>query len=180
MTFQSCCCVHFVLWISRVFCCVTDRGREQSKGVLVHCLAGISRSVTVMLAYLMSHKELTLNEAYNMVLKRKANIEPNFHFMQQLHMFEKQLIDARTQAKQLANSTSSSASSYLSPMSTTVQSPDSGIEFDRWTPSTGGWETFEGDNLQSPQTKYRFWPTAFSCITTITIITTTVYYYNYY
>lgn len=115
-----------------------DKGRAQKKGVLVHCLAGISRSVTVMLAYLMAHRQLTLNEAYNMVLKRKANIDPNFHFMQQLHSFEKQLLDARTQPKQLANSTASSASSYLSPLSTAVQSPDSGIEFDRWTPGTGG------------------------------------------
>lgn len=143
----------------------------QKKGVLVHCLAGISRSVTVMLAYLMAHRQLTLNEAYNMVLKRKANIDPNFHFMQQLHSFEKQLQDAKAQPKQLANSTASSASSYLSPLSTTIQSPDSGIEFDRWTPGTGGWEMFEGDDQRSPQTKYRFWPNAF-----LSIIT---YYYYY-
>lgn len=118
---------------------VVDKSRAQKKGVLVHCLAGISRSVTVMLAYLMAHRQLTLNEAYNMVLKRKANIDPNFHFMQQLHSFEKQLLDARTQPKQQsANSTGSSTSSYLSPLSTAVQSPDSGIEFDRWTPGTGG------------------------------------------
>ncbi|KAF0769355.1 dual specificity protein phosphatase Mpk3, partial [Aphis craccivora] len=118
---------------------VADKSRAQKKGVLVHCLAGISRSVTVMLAYLMAHRQLTLNEAYNMVLKRKANIDPNFHFMQQLHSFEKQLLDARTQPKQQsANSTGSSTSSYLSPLSTAVQSPDSGIEFDRWTPGTGG------------------------------------------
>lgn len=116
-----------------------DKSRAQKKGVLVHCLAGISRSVTVMLAYLMAHRQLTLNEAYNMVLKRKANIDPNFHFMQQLHSFEKQLLDARTQSKQQSvNSTGSSTSSYLSPLSTAVQSPDSGIEFDRWTPGTGG------------------------------------------
>ncbi|XP_050435869.1 dual specificity protein phosphatase Mpk3 [Adelges cooleyi] len=122
-----------------------DNGRAQKKGVLVHCLAGISRSVTVMLAYLMAHRQLSLNEAYNMVLKRKANIDPNFHFMQQLHSFEKQLLDARTQPKHqnmsntaATTTTASSASSYLSPLSTAVQSPDSGIEFDRWTPGTGG------------------------------------------
>lgn len=124
---------------------VPDKGRAQKKGVLVHCLAGISRSVTVMLAYLMAHRQLSLNEAYNMVLKRKANIDPNFHFMQQLHSFEKQLLDARQQQpsrqQQSANSSAGGAtatSSYLSPLSTAVQSPDSGIEFDRWTPSTGG------------------------------------------
>lgn len=123
---------------------------------MVHCLAGISRSVTVMLAYLMAHQQLSLNDAYTMVVKRKANIDPNFHFMQQLDSFEKQLLDARTPPKpkhqhqlhhqhqqqqqppSLANSTTSSASSYLSPLSTAVQSPDSGIEFDRWTPGTGG------------------------------------------
>lgn len=110
--------------------CFTDKGRAQNKGVLVHCLAGISRSVTVMLAYLMAHQQLSLNEAYNMVWKRKANIEPNFHFMQQLDCFEKQLLDAKTQPKQLANSTTSN---YVN-----VQSPDSGIEFDRWTPNMGG------------------------------------------
>jgi dual specificity MAP kinase phosphatase len=118
-----------------------DKGRAQKKGVLVHCLAGISRSVTVMLAYLMAHRQLSLNEAYNMILKRKANIDPNFHFMHQLHSFEKQLFDARQPPRQLQSSnstTGSSASSYLSPLSTAVQSPDSGIEFDRWTPGTGG------------------------------------------
>lgn len=160
---------------------VSDKGRAQKKGVLVHCLAGISRSVTVMLAYLMAHRQLTLNEAYNMVLKRKANIDPNFHFMQQLHSFEKQLLDARQQQhprhqqqQQLANSTSgpSTTSSYLSPLSTAVQSPDSGIEFDRWTPGTGGWEMFEGDHQRSPQTKYHFWPILRITATTTTIITT--------
>lgn len=157
-----------------------DKGRAQKKGVLVHCLAGISRSVTVMLAYLMAHRQLSLNEAYNMVLKRKANIDPNFHFMQQLHFFEKQLQEARDQHRhqqqqQLANPTSgpsAASSSYLSPLSTAVQSPDSGIEFDRWTPGTGGWETFEGDRQGSPQTKYRFWPIL--RITTATTTTTHV------
>uniref|UniRef100_A0A0N5AZA7 Dual specificity protein phosphatase n=1 Tax=Syphacia muris TaxID=451379 RepID=A0A0N5AZA7_9BILA len=59
--------------------------------VLVHCLAGISRSVTVCLAYLMHYNGSTLDEAFDLVHKRNALIAPNFHFMGQLSEFEQQL-----------------------------------------------------------------------------------------
>ena len=34
---------------------------------------------------------LSLNDAFNIVRTRKRNISPNFHFMAQLHTFEKEL-----------------------------------------------------------------------------------------
>ncbi|CAL1526254.1 unnamed protein product [Lymnaea stagnalis] len=68
-----------------------DEARNNQKGILVHCLAGISRSVTVTVAYLMSRESMTLNEAYDHVKKCKPNISPNFTFMGQLLDFEKDL-----------------------------------------------------------------------------------------
>lgn len=68
-----------------------DEARGNEKGVLVHCLAGVSRSVTITVAYLMYKLSLNLNDAFNMVRARKSNIAPNFHFMQQLHNFEHEL-----------------------------------------------------------------------------------------
>lgn len=68
-----------------------DQARDQKQGVLVHCLAGISRSVTVTVAYLMSRQAMCLNEAYDFVKKCKPNISPNFTFMGQLLDFEKAL-----------------------------------------------------------------------------------------
>lgn len=65
-----------------------DEGRSRGYGVLVHCLAGISRSVTITVAYLMSHKRMLLNDAYDYVKKVKPNISPNFNFMGQLLDFE--------------------------------------------------------------------------------------------
>ncbi|CAH0554771.1 unnamed protein product [Brassicogethes aeneus] len=65
--------------------------RSRQKGVLVHCLAGVSRSVTITVAYLMRKCCLNLNDAFNVVRARKSNIAPNFHFMEQLHNFEKEL-----------------------------------------------------------------------------------------
>ncbi|XP_076448008.1 dual specificity protein phosphatase 7-like [Babylonia areolata] len=68
-----------------------DEARKRKQGVLVHCLAGISRSVTVTVAYLMSRQSMCLNEAYDFVKKCKPNISPNFTFMGQLLDFEKAL-----------------------------------------------------------------------------------------
>jgi hypothetical protein len=57
----------------------------------VHCLAGISRSVTVTVAYLMQTLHKSLDEAYDLVRAQKSNIAPNFNFMGQLLDFERQL-----------------------------------------------------------------------------------------
>lgn len=52
--------------------------------VLVHCLGGISRSSTIIIAYLMLKYDYSLNDAYDMVKSKKSNIAPNFNFMGQL------------------------------------------------------------------------------------------------
>ncbi|XP_044538842.1 dual specificity protein phosphatase 9 [Gracilinanus agilis] len=68
-----------------------DEAVSQNCGVLVHCLAGISRSVTVTVAYLMQKLHLSLNDAYDLVKRQKSNISPNFNFMGQLLDFEHSL-----------------------------------------------------------------------------------------
>ncbi|KAJ8374212.1 hypothetical protein SKAU_G00047920 [Synaphobranchus kaupii] len=68
-----------------------DEARSQECGVLVHCLAGISRSVTVTVAYLMQKLNLSMNDAYDIVKTKKSNISPNFNFMGQLLDFERTL-----------------------------------------------------------------------------------------
>ncbi|XP_046387566.1 dual specificity protein phosphatase Mpk3 [Ischnura elegans] len=69
-----------------------DEARSRGHGVLVHCVAGVSRSVTVTLAYLMHKLSLRLDDAFNLVRSRKADVAPNFHFMQQLLAFEREVL----------------------------------------------------------------------------------------
>lgn len=69
----------------------SDEARSKQCGILVHCLAGISRSVTVTVAYLMQRLHLSLNDAYDFVKRKKSNISPNFNFMGQLLDFERTL-----------------------------------------------------------------------------------------
>ncbi|CAH1155364.1 unnamed protein product [Phaedon cochleariae] len=76
-----------------------EEARSRQKAVLVHCLAGVSRSVTVTVAYLMYKCSLNLNDAFNVVRARKRNVAPNFHFMEQLHRFERELkLDVASQS----------------------------------------------------------------------------------
>ena len=56
--------------------------------VFVHCAAGMSRSPTVVIAYLMWKKKLPLNDAINFVKNKRPVISPNLNFMKQLEIFE--------------------------------------------------------------------------------------------
>ena len=68
-----------------------EEARNSNEKVLVHCHAGMSRSVTVVIGYLMKFYGHTLNTAYDFVRQKKSNISPNFSFLQQLIQFESSL-----------------------------------------------------------------------------------------
>ena len=59
--------------------------------ILVHCEAGISRSSTIVIAYLMQYHHHSLKSAYEFVQQRKNNIDPNINFFKQLIEFEKRM-----------------------------------------------------------------------------------------
>ncbi|KAL7869743.1 hypothetical protein AOLI_G00137310 [Acnodon oligacanthus] len=58
--------------------------------VLVHCARGISRSATLVLAYLMIYEGLTLSEAIQTVRSHRS-ILPNAGFLQQLRELDTEL-----------------------------------------------------------------------------------------
>ncbi|KAG2435576.1 hypothetical protein HYH02_011870 [Chlamydomonas schloesseri] len=64
-----------------------DAGREAG-AVLVHCAAGISRSATVVIAYLMAHGSLSLEDARSAVKAARPAINPNQGFLLQLQLFQ--------------------------------------------------------------------------------------------
>jgi protein-tyrosine phosphatase len=49
-------------------------------GVLVHCHAGVSRSATCVIAYLMQNKKMSFNDAFQFASKRRPVIFPNMGF----------------------------------------------------------------------------------------------------
>merc|ERR1712038_1501144 len=70
-----------------------DEARANLSSVLVHCQAGISRSPTIAVAYLMKHYPgMAMAEAYKFVKTRRSIISPNLNFMGQLWEYEQGLL----------------------------------------------------------------------------------------
>lgn len=61
------------------------------KNVLVHCHAGISRSSSIIIAYLMKHKLMNFNKAFELIKEKRGKIQPNSGFILQLKDYEKEL-----------------------------------------------------------------------------------------
>jgi len=87
-----------------------DEALSSECGVLVHCLAVISCSVTITVAYLMQKRQWSMNDAYDFVKQRKNNVLPSFNFMGQLLDFEKTLGLSESTTPQDGSSYTSSAS----------------------------------------------------------------------
>ncbi|KAK0552716.1 tyrosine/serine/threonine protein phosphatase pps1 [Tilletia horrida] len=76
-----------------------ERARRAGGKVLVHCRVGVSRSATIVLAYVMAHLDLGLVEAYLLVRSRRLNIliQPHLLFFWELRGWEKVLADKKAQ-----------------------------------------------------------------------------------
>lgn len=72
----------------------TERVKEEGGKVLVHCEAGISRSPTICMAYIMKTQRLQLEQAFDVIRQRRAIISPNFSFMGQLLQFESEVVSS--------------------------------------------------------------------------------------
>ncbi|XP_020228552.1 dual specificity protein phosphatase 1 isoform X2 [Cajanus cajan] len=68
-----------------------DEAKRLGGGVLVHCFAGKSRSVTVVIAYLMKTRGMSFNEAWQHVRTIRPAALPNAGFILQLMDFEMSL-----------------------------------------------------------------------------------------
>ncbi|XP_016300399.1 dual specificity protein phosphatase 16-like [Sinocyclocheilus anshuiensis] len=58
-----------------------DKAKVSNCRVIVHCLAGISRSATIAIAYIMKTMGLSSDDAYRFVKDRRPSISPNFNFL---------------------------------------------------------------------------------------------------
>lgn len=64
-------------------------GPTQENRVLVHCLAGMSRSATIVIAYLLATTPMTTEEATEFVRSKRRVIRPNYGFTKQLKQYER-------------------------------------------------------------------------------------------
>lgn len=63
---------------------------EGEGGTLVVCTAGMSRSATICIAYMMKYKGYSYDEAFALAKKARFYVHPNAGFVQYLKNFEKE------------------------------------------------------------------------------------------
>lgn len=61
-----------------------NKAKEAHCRVLVHCVAGVSRSASIVIAYLILCEDMTFDQAFRFVQERKPDINPNQGFRQLL------------------------------------------------------------------------------------------------
>lgn len=65
-----------------------DEAESKGERVFVHCHQGVSRSATIVLAYLMKKNDWSLKQAYSYVKDKRKQINPNIGFWKQLEKLE--------------------------------------------------------------------------------------------
>ena len=65
--------------------------KKEQKPILIHCMAGVSRSATVTIAYIMQQHKMSLKDAASFVFEKRPIIFPNVGFIRHLMEFEKKL-----------------------------------------------------------------------------------------
>jgi hypothetical protein len=59
--------------------------------ILIHCVLGVSRSVTLSMAFLMHSYKMTFRHCFNFVKDKRGVASPNLGFVSQLLSFEKRI-----------------------------------------------------------------------------------------
>ncbi|XP_051885153.1 dual specificity protein phosphatase 8-like isoform X2 [Pristis pectinata] len=103
-----------------------DKAKVSNCRVLVHCLAGISRSATVAIAYIMKSMGLSSDDAYRFIKDRRPSISPNFNFMGQLLEYEKSLRLLKVRS--------------LAPLKPQADKPEEEADREAADGGRGGWE----------------------------------------
>ena len=64
--------------------------RDNGHTIYVHCHAGISRSASVIILYLIKYQKYSFREAFRFVRNKRSCIQPNPGFVKQLKLLEKE------------------------------------------------------------------------------------------
>ena len=71
---------------------INEALKDPNSRILVHCFAGVSRSATIIISFLMRFKSMSYHEALRFVKQRRDVVQPNEGFVEQLKLYEQELM----------------------------------------------------------------------------------------
>ena len=66
-----------------------DRANESDENILIHCSHGVSRSVAIVIAYLIREQGFTFERAFSLIKTKRSIANPNLGFISQLQQLSK-------------------------------------------------------------------------------------------
>ena len=72
-----------------------NKAKFNSKNILIHCFAGLSRSPSIVISYLMKELKYSYFDAYNFVKEKRPQIKINIDFLIILKQYENELNEER-------------------------------------------------------------------------------------
>lgn len=139
-----------------------DSARRAGGKVLVHCRVGVSRSSTIVLAYVMAHLDLSLAEAYLLVRSRRLNIliQPHLLFFWELRGWESYLGRQRGRRLQLQRQRQlGSAQQQRDRICTNARDDDDDDPMDLDTDFNDAANTGAGDGENAVRAENTWWAT---------------------
>jgi len=109
-------------------------------GVLVHCNAGVSRSASIVLAFLMQHHSMSLPAALELLKKARPAVQPNAGFMAQLRRLEQRIQKSESSTKQssvVASASLATAVTVSAPVPTASATTSASLESGASSKATG-------------------------------------------
>lgn len=71
---------------------IIDQHLNKKEKVLIHCAQGISRSTSILAAYVMWKKKLPFDKVLKMIQEKRVVANPNLSFQRQLKAFEQEIL----------------------------------------------------------------------------------------
>lgn len=62
---------------------------QAKENVLIHCAAGISRSASIIIAYLIQYRKMDMVDAFRLLKNARPSIQPNPSFLKQIQQYGK-------------------------------------------------------------------------------------------
>jgi len=75
---------------------IFEKAKEENVCAFIHCNQGVSRSASIVLAYLINYSGMTLKQAWDFTKSKRHIIFPNEGFMRQLALLENQVHNHNT------------------------------------------------------------------------------------
>ena len=75
--------------VNYLCCFIVVSFQDHGGKILVHCVAGVSRSATLCIIYLVKYEKMTLRQAYYCIRAVRPIIRPNVGFWSQMVEYER-------------------------------------------------------------------------------------------